>query len=125
MMHDGLLLVGAASGAVTGVGAVVAVTWKKIIKPLVKIEEALPTLHSIHQQFHNNGGSTIKDKLDAVDTKVDNIKRVIDVHVESAEFLNAHIMGRLTELENVRFGRRSYDQAIPAQRKENDDAVGA
>lgn len=82
-------------------GAVVtAVTliWTKIIRPvaraIVLIETHVPTLVDIASEFKNNGGSTLKDEIDALQTMVMERKRW-------DEDLEAYMHARFHDLINA------------------------
>lgn len=60
---DGVVVsVVAAAGFIAAVGAI----WK-VARFIFRVDRALPTLLNIAAQFENNGGSTIKDKLDRME----------------------------------------------------------
>lgn len=121
-MHEGLSIVAGVTGSILAIGTFTAVVWKKIIKPLVKIEEALPTLHEIHSQFSNNGGSSLKDQIDDINHQVRNIRQVLNVHVEAEELLNGHMHKRITDVEGT-LHQRAGDTEIPAQRRRKSDML--
>lgn len=65
-----ILAVGIASGGIASFIATAGVLYKKVVRPVshtvVFMEESLPVLRDIADQFKNNGGSSLKDRIDSI-----------------------------------------------------------
>lgn len=78
--------------------AALRLLWKKIIVPLARIDGALPTLVKIADEFKENGGNSLKDRInkiedqqEKIDQRIDAIDRKIqDLEIQS-ERLNRYI----------------------------------
>lgn len=55
----------AAAGGTLVLFTFIAATWK-LFRFIFKVDRALPTLLNIAHQFENNNGSTLKDKIDRI-----------------------------------------------------------
>jgi hypothetical protein len=82
-----LVIVAAALGAVWTI-------WKKGVQPTVgffraveRIAEATPTLVTIAEEFNPNGGGSLRDAVDRIETKVDQAAAKVE---EAAEMTFAH-----------------------------------
>ena len=60
------------------------VVWK-FARFVFKVDRALPTLLNIAHQFENNGGSTIKDKIDSMHNKVEELETADRIALRIAE----------------------------------------
>lgn len=70
-MSNTLLAFAIVGGLVT-LFTFVAATWK-LFRFIFKVDRALPTLLNIAAQFENNGGSTLKDKIDSIAEKAETL----------------------------------------------------
>jgi hypothetical protein len=53
-------------GAVVALGVVIAFLWRLALIA-ARVDNALPTLLSIASEFKENGGSSLKDRLNSID----------------------------------------------------------
>lgn len=67
---DGSALTLAIAGGSLTMFAFIAATWK-LFRFIFKVDRALPILLSIAHEFQNNSGSTLKDKIDKLDEKLE------------------------------------------------------
>lgn len=62
----------------------IAATWK-LFRFIFKVDRALPTLLNIAQQFENNSGSTLKDKIDQIADRTEEVAIENRIAVKIAE----------------------------------------
>lgn len=118
-MERWLLILGLISAGITTVGLIYAKILRPIAKVVVLAETAVPVVLDIAHEFRNNGGSTLKDTLDAMTKGVQAIKHVLEVHVEAEEHINRHMNRRMLEIEQRTRALETHT-AIPLQRRADD-----
>lgn len=101
--------------------AFIAATWK-LFRFIFKIDRALPTLLNIATQFENNGGSTLKDKIDQLivqgdEQKVEN--RVVLKIAEDSRLIaqtNSKIVNELSlaQTEDIKHMREYLHEKMHA-----------
>lgn len=99
-----LLVIAAVCGAIVGVFTFIGVTWK-LMRFVFKVDRALPTLLSIAGQFESNGGSTLKDKIEKIHERSEELAVENRVAVKIAEDsrvianTNASIVNELSRVQ--------------------------
>lgn len=93
-------------GAIAVIVSAVILIWKTVFKPLrnitkqaTKFAEALPVLLSISDQFKNNGGNTLRDKIDNISTLVDSTRASAETAKTVAE-TNAAIVAEISNVHS-------------------------
>lgn len=100
-----VLTLSAVAGGILVVFTFLGVTWK-LLRFIFKVDRALPTLLNIAYQFENNGGSTLKDKIDDIAERAEEIAIENRLAVKIAEDsrlvanTNAAIVNELTRVQN-------------------------
>ena len=56
------------TGAIVALGAIIGFFWRKIVKPLARIEHAMPILLEIADEFKPNGGGSLRDTVNRIET---------------------------------------------------------
>lgn len=103
-MNDMLVTFAVIGGILTFFGFVAA-TWK-LFRFIFKVDRALPTLLNIAAQFENNGGSTLKDKIDTIAERAEEVAQENRIAVKIAEDsrtvanTNAAIVNELSRVQN-------------------------
>lgn len=103
-MNDMLVTFAVIGGILTFFGFVAA-TWK-LFRFIFKVDRALPTLLNIASQFENNGGSTLKDKIDRIAERAEEVAKENRIAVKIAEDsrtvanTNAAIVNELSRVQN-------------------------
>jgi hypothetical protein len=80
--------------------------WKRFLVPLarfvkgvIRIADATPVLVQIAEEFRPNGGGTVRDVVDRIETKVDDAARLVRDATESWASDRESVMRRLVVVE--------------------------
>lgn len=72
-------------GAILTICGFIGIVWKKFIKPLTRIDNAMPTLLGIADEFTPNGGNSLRDRInklqdhaEGIDAKLEKQSKSID-----------------------------------------------
>lgn len=71
--------------------AALRLLWKKIIIPLARIDGAVPTLIKIADEFKENGGNSLKDRINKIEDQQSKIDKKIDELESKSEKLTRYI----------------------------------
>ena len=99
-----MLIVFGVVGGILTLFTFIAATWK-LFRFIFKVDRALPTLLNIAAQFENNGGSTLKDKIDRIAERAEEVAVENRVAVKIAEDsrtianTNASIVNELSRVQ--------------------------
>lgn len=74
--------VGAICGVIVAVIAALGAMWK-VLRTAMRVDNALPTLLAIAEEFSPNHGSSLRDQVDAIRKNQDEVKKALGVVQDS------------------------------------------
>lgn len=73
--------------------------WVKVIKPLAKLDDALPVLFEIAEEFKPNGGGSLHDSMQNINEKVTKLDLRIEEQKEVSNQNRDKILVKVADLE--------------------------